>query len=105
MISGRARGHARACRKVGRFRPGAAPTPDDVLAVAQGEDRHRAGIRHRSVFSVATHFRRSGRTRDMVSAMRPRVLVNMASSLDGKITPEPDAPGRRGAFVMSRHAE
>jgi riboflavin-specific deaminase-like protein len=33
--------------------------------------------------------------------MRPRVIVNMAPSLDGKIVPA----RRRGAFVMSRHDE
>jgi diaminohydroxyphosphoribosylaminopyrimidine deaminase/5-amino-6-(5-phosphoribosylamino)uracil reductase len=33
--------------------------------------------------------------------MRPRVLLNMASSLDGKINPAT----RSGPFVMSRHAE
>ena len=33
--------------------------------------------------------------------MRPRVLVNMAQSLDGKIAPV----RRAGPFVMSRHAE
>ena len=32
--------------------------------------------------------------------MRPRVLVNMASSIDGKINPA----RRHGPFVMSRHA-
>ena len=35
--------------------------------------------------------------------MRPRVLLNFASTLDGKINP---APGKRvGAFMMSRHKE
>jgi len=35
--------------------------------------------------------------------VRPRVLINFASSLDGKINP---APGRRsGRFMMSRHRE
>lgn len=33
--------------------------------------------------------------------MRPRVLINMASSLDGKIAP----PRKAAPFVMSRHAE
>jgi len=38
-----------------------------------------------------------------MSTSRPRVLVNFASSLDGKITL---APGlRKGAFAMSRHRE
>jgi riboflavin-specific deaminase-like protein len=38
-----------------------------------------------------------------MSSSRPRVLVNFASSIDGKITL---APGlRKGAFVMSRHHE
>jgi 5-amino-6-(5-phosphoribosylamino)uracil reductase len=37
------------------------------------------------------------------SATRPRVLINFASSLDGKINP---APGHRPAkFMMSRHRE
>jgi len=37
------------------------------------------------------------------SPARPRVLINFASSLDGKINP---APGRRsGRFMMSRHRE
>ncbi len=34
---------------------------------------------------------------------RPRVLVNCAISLDGKLNPSPDL--RSGEFVMSRHAE
>lgn len=33
--------------------------------------------------------------------MRPRVIIDMAASVDGKITPA----RRRGAFVMSRHGE
>jgi riboflavin-specific deaminase-like protein len=38
-----------------------------------------------------------------MSSSRPRVLVNFASSIDGKITL---APGlRKGAFTMSRHRE
>jgi len=38
-----------------------------------------------------------------MSSSRPRVLVNFASSIDGKITL---APGlRKGAFAMSRHHE
>ncbi len=38
-----------------------------------------------------------------MSRPRPRVLVNFASSIDGKITP---APGlRQGPFMMSRHHE
>jgi 5-amino-6-(5-phosphoribosylamino)uracil reductase len=38
-----------------------------------------------------------------MSSVRPRVLINFASSLDGKINP---APGRRaGVFMMSRHRE
>jgi riboflavin-specific deaminase-like protein len=38
-----------------------------------------------------------------MSRSRPRVLVNFASSIDGKIAPVPAL--REGAFMMSRHRE
>jgi riboflavin-specific deaminase-like protein len=38
-----------------------------------------------------------------MSPTRPRVLVNFASSIDGKIALAPDL--RKGAFIMSRHQE
>jgi 5-amino-6-(5-phosphoribosylamino)uracil reductase len=37
------------------------------------------------------------------TAHRPRVLINFASSVDGKINPAPDL--RQGKFMMSRHRE
>src|SRR6266542_1810874 len=38
-----------------------------------------------------------------MAGVRPRVLVNFATSIDGKITTVPAL--RRGAFKMSRHPE